>query len=525
MRTLAIGLDGCSWNVLDPLLETGELPNLARLRAEGAHGVLESTVPFYTGAAWASFATACSPAAHGIYDFLMLREGDVLSIATDGDLRRATYYEALARQGRRSVLVNLPLDQDGHEGAVIVNSWLTSDDERRMFPVDRREAYREPLAAYINYPTTFEAGLEQHLQDLREIERSRFALARELMLRERWDHFFVLFSSTDWLGHAATGRFLEGDARARDAFLRLYRDLDGYIGRLIEDAGDATVAVISDHGQCAETHSVRINTVFRELGLLRLRRERAAGHGDPGGSEGTRASVRVPTTLAGLRRIPWLRRFVRGANRWLRGRLGIEVVTPLRGLDVDRTQSRVFSPTVASYAVYARDCSAAELRAVADALLEVRLDDGRPAFEDVWTPEELYGRPLPTDGPSLVFAPSLGVRPSITVREPVVENVAARGRGAHQRDGIILIGGSETVARDLGRISIYDVAPTLLWAMGAAAPAEGDGRVVFEAFREAFAASHELREIEIAPEPGRRPAGGEHDTRAVEERLKSLGYI
>ncbi len=65
MRTLAIGLDGCSWNVLDPLLETGELPTLARLRAEGAHGVLESTVPFYTGPAWASFATACSPAAHG----------------------------------------------------------------------------------------------------------------------------------------------------------------------------------------------------------------------------------------------------------------------------------------------------------------------------------------------------------------------------------------------------------------------------------------------------------------------------
>lgn len=523
MRTLAIGLDGCSWNVLDPLLETGGLPTLARLRAEGAHGVLESTVPFYTGPAWASFATACSPAAHGIYDFLMLREGDVLSIATDGDLRRATYYEALARQGRRSVLVNLPLDQNGHEGAVIVNSWLTSDDERRIFPVDRRETYCDRLAAYVNYPTTFEAGLEEHLQDLRAIEKSRFALARELLLRESWDHFFILFSSTDWLGHAATGRFLEGDPHVQDAFLRLYRDLDSYIGWLVEHAGDATVAVVSDHGQCAETHSVRVNTVFRELGLLRLRRERTADPGGRGGPEGARASIRVPTSLIGLRRIPLLRRFVRGVNRELRGRLGIEVVTPLRGLDVDRTRSRVFSPTVASYAVYARDCSAAELRAVADALLKVRLDDGRPAFEDVWTPEELYGRPLP-DGPSLVFAPSPGVRPSITVRQPVVENVAERGRGAHQRDGIILLGGPGTVARDLDRISIYDVAPTLLWAMEAAVPAGGDGRVVFEAFRESVAASRELREIDVAPDAGRR-TGGEADTRAVEERLKSLGYI
>lgn len=523
MRTLAIGLDGCSWNVLDPLLETGELPTLARLRAEGAHGVLESTVPFYTGPAWASFATACSPAAHGIYDFLMLREGDVLSIATDGDLRRATYYEALARQGRRSVLVNLPLDQGGHEGAVIVNSWLTSDEERRIFPVGRREVYRDRLAEYRSYPTTFEAGLALHLQDLREIEQSRFALAQDLLLQEPWDHFFILFSSTDWLGHAATGRFLAGDAAARDAFLRLYRDLDGYVGWLVEHASDATVAVLSDHGQCAETHAVRINTILRELGLVRLLRERTSDAGSHGGT-GPRTSIRVPTALAGLRRIPLLRRVVRGSSRALRRRLGIDVVTPLRGLEVDRARSRVFSPTVASYAIYARDCSAAELRDVADALLQVHLDDGRPAFEDVWTPEELYGRSLP-DGPSLVFAPSPGVRPSITVRQPVVETVTERGRGAHQRDGILLLSGQETVARDLGRISIYDVAPTLLWAMGAAVPAGGDGRVLFEAFRESFAASHELREIDIAPEAERRVGGGEPDTRAVEERLKSLGYI
>src|SRR3712207_6369405 len=104
MRTLAIGLDGCSWNVLEPLLETGELPNLTRLREEGAHGVLESTIPFYTGPAWASFATGASPAAHGIYDFMLLREGDRMSVARATDLRRTTYYEELGREGKRSVL-------------------------------------------------------------------------------------------------------------------------------------------------------------------------------------------------------------------------------------------------------------------------------------------------------------------------------------------------------------------------------------------------------------------------------------
>src|SRR6266536_1890080 len=98
-RTVAVGLDGCSWNVLESLLDSGELPHLAELRNRGAHGVLESTIPFYTGPAWASYATGTSPAAHGIWDFMMLREGDVLTPASETDLRRATYYELLAEEG------------------------------------------------------------------------------------------------------------------------------------------------------------------------------------------------------------------------------------------------------------------------------------------------------------------------------------------------------------------------------------------------------------------------------------------
>ena len=223
-------MDGCSWNVLEPLLESGRLPNLQALRDRGAHGPLESTIPFYTGPAWASFATGSSPAGHGIWDFLMLRADDTLTPAHESDLRRVTYYELLADDDRPSVLVNLPLDQNGRDGLVVVNSWLTTNDERRIFPLDRRDRYSSAVKAYKNYPTTFGAPLDRHLEDLRALERSRFDLARELMAGEDWQHFFLLFSSTDWLGHAATGLFLTGEAEARSAFLDLYAELDAYIG-------------------------------------------------------------------------------------------------------------------------------------------------------------------------------------------------------------------------------------------------------------------------------------------------------
>jgi predicted AlkP superfamily phosphohydrolase/phosphomutase len=518
MRTLAIGLDGCSWNVLEPLLESGELPNLARLREDGAHGALESTVPFFTGPAWASFATGASPAAHGIYDFMMLREDGRLTVAHQSDVRRTMYHHQLGREGKRSVLINLPLDQDGCEGAVIVNSWLTDSDTHRILPAGRRERYRRLLEAYRTFPVN-----PADLDELCAIEEARFDLARELFLGEPWDHFFLLFSSTDWLGHGLTGRFLRGEAGAREAFLRLYRQLDGYIGWFAARAPDATIAVLSDHGQCEEDAVVHVNAVLRDLGLATAE--------DPGSGERSpffvdrrpkaRVTVGIPTAVGRFRMNPLVRPLALVVKRALKRGAGIEVAVATQA--VDRRSSAAFCPTDASFAVYARDCSDDDVERIREALLEIRLDDGRAAIDDVWTPEELYGRPPGGYGPALVFAPALGVRPSASLRDTVVGPPRSPGRGCHQRDGILILAGPNVPAAELSRASLYDLAPTLLWAMGAGIPEGGDGRVLVEAFEDSFAATRPIREIEAAVDGA--PAGRDTESDEVARRLKALGYI
>jgi predicted AlkP superfamily phosphohydrolase/phosphomutase len=522
-RSIAIGLDGASWNVLEPLLQSGELPHLSALRERGASAVLESTVPFYTGPAWASFATASSPAAHGIYDFTMLRERGEMSVARQSDLRRVTYYEQLAREGRRSVLVNLPLDQGESEGSVIVNSWLTVDESRRIFPLDRRQRYGAELASYQNYPTTFTADLETHLADLLELEQRRFELAKALFEREAWDHFFILFSATDWLGHHSAGRFLDDEPASRSAFLRLYRALDGYVGWFVEHAGDATVAVLSDHGQCEEAYWVHVNGVLRERGHVTLLRERPDDIAAD--LSGVKRQVKLPSGLAALRRTPLVRPLARTAKRVLR-RTGVDLVTPLTGLEVDRVMSKAFTPTTASYAIYTRGLSDGEIQAISDELAALRLPDGRPALDGIWTYEELYGRtPRPGEiAPSLIFAPAAGVRPSVRAQTPPIERAADPGRGAHQRDGILLLAGPKVAAgRDLGTVSLYDVTPTLMWTMGAGIPADGDGRVLFEAFEEDYATAQPLHEVDgLDVEREDLESGGESEVTA---RLRALGYI
>ena len=103
-RTLVIGLSGCSWNVLEPVLETGAAPFLATLIENGTSAALESSLPYQTGAAWASFATGCLPGSHGMHDTLVPEPQRGFRYLHARDLRRPTYYQQLGWEGKRSVL-------------------------------------------------------------------------------------------------------------------------------------------------------------------------------------------------------------------------------------------------------------------------------------------------------------------------------------------------------------------------------------------------------------------------------------
>jgi predicted AlkP superfamily phosphohydrolase/phosphomutase len=499
--------------MLEPLLATGRLPHLAELCASGAVGVLESTVPYHPAPAWASYATSTAPSVHGVYDETLVDEDQRLRPLTPGTLAMPTYFEHLGRIGRRSVLVNLPLDLLGSEGCVVVNSWLTDDDARRILPLGRRGRYSRLVEAYRTVPHD-----PRDLNELCAIEEARFDLARELFLSETWDHFFVLFSSTDWLAHRSAGSLLAGDRDALEAFARLFGQLDRYIGWLVERAGDATVAVLSVHGQTEERAILRINSVLRDLGL--------AGPAVPGSqrddqrNRALRATIPVPPAVSRGRFNPLLRPAALLTNRALRRGLRLELSAALRELDLAR--SAAFCPTDTSFAIYTNPGRDVDLDALRGALLELELDDGTPALEAVWTPEELFGHESTAYGPVLLFEPAPGVRPSSAVKDRAIDLPAGRGLGCHQREGILVFAGDDVVSGDLGRVPIVDVAPTLLSAMGAGVPVTMDGEVAHNALN---AATLPLGQPLYESNGGAGNGDVADLSGELAERLKALGYL
>ena len=72
-----VGLDGADWAYLDPLIARGDLPNLARLRAGGAWGTLETVRPTLSPAIWTTVATGRTARGHGVRGFTATRIGGI----------------------------------------------------------------------------------------------------------------------------------------------------------------------------------------------------------------------------------------------------------------------------------------------------------------------------------------------------------------------------------------------------------------------------------------------------------------
>ena len=109
-RLLIIGWDGADWDILDPLIQGGYLPNVAEMVGSGARGVLMSSVPYNSWVAWTSFLTGMNPGGHGVFDFVERRpdqRGRRVPV-TSRSIGAATFLEILSTAGVEIRAANIP---------------------------------------------------------------------------------------------------------------------------------------------------------------------------------------------------------------------------------------------------------------------------------------------------------------------------------------------------------------------------------------------------------------------------------
>ena len=71
VKVAVIGLDGAWWEIINPLMAEGKLPNFQKLVDSGTKAELKTLYPTFSAMIWSSIATGKLPQKHGINSFLV----------------------------------------------------------------------------------------------------------------------------------------------------------------------------------------------------------------------------------------------------------------------------------------------------------------------------------------------------------------------------------------------------------------------------------------------------------------------
>jgi predicted AlkP superfamily phosphohydrolase/phosphomutase len=296
-RILMVGIDSADWDVIDPLIEEGKMPNLSALVESGVSCDLHSLEPKQKSPTiWTTIATGKLPEKHGITDYV---DPTSKNLMTSNVRTARTFWDILGERGMTVTVVGWLVSWP----AEVVNGYMVTDYFRFSPRPDR------PLPEHLTYPDELvdeveplrvagedladeelerlidlEAAMtedeaqrlpvEQMFAEMRAIselrvrvsqlgsivagDRSFLSVARHLMKSRPTDVSIVYLRGVDtashkfWAsGHPGEVGFPVSQTETRvfgGTVASYYQYADEMLGQLVADFGEGTVIVCSDHG-------------------------------------------------------------------------------------------------------------------------------------------------------------------------------------------------------------------------------------------------------------------------------------
>ncbi len=311
-KVVVIGIDGMTFNVIQPLVKAGKLPTIGGMLSRGAHAVLVSEKPMRSPALWTTVATGQPRDKHGIYDFVTgsaywpkNRRGGVQRLVRSSMRRSPALWQLAGSSGRESLVVGwlntwpaepitgamvAPFVALGAEKQTSIKGKIYSDERHQSWPpelfdqltehiVDADEVSETELRQLADLPKNG-SRLYRQIKRLKRYSytlrwslasaRTNVAIVRELLSkRPDVDLVMTYFDGTDTLSH----RFwhlresiprIRRRLRAHGLNPRLAPELKRRYGDVVDNtyilvdrmvaeiraaAGDdANIILISDHG-------------------------------------------------------------------------------------------------------------------------------------------------------------------------------------------------------------------------------------------------------------------------------------
>lgn len=555
-KLLVIGLDGATFDIINPMIAEGKLPNISRLMSEGSYGVLQSSIPPLSPTAWSSFMTGTNPAKHGILDFFGRQPDSYLAKFYNASSRQEKAFWTIASEHKCKVgIINVPSTYPPEKvnGFMISGMDTPGRADDYIYPPELKNELKQDVGGYKLEEIDLRGGGDDSdtwAQELYKVMENRFAVAKHLMQKKDWDLFVLVFEATDRAQHRCWEN--EGDQSLsntknkhgnRKLVCEAYEKVDQKLGALLEGLDDDVyVVVLSDHGFGPVDWAVRLNLWLAQQEYLSFNR-RSQWLGESFKKAKAVIEKMVWRYLRqNIKKLPKMKKSF-SSNK-------PDNLNVLPGINWTKTRAYCIGGMGNIFInLKGREPAGTiqagvEYESVVDELmgkLQKMIDPltGRKVFYKVYKRSEAYCGKLMEKAPDILLEWAKGYS-FIGERERIILGIKDYSEqdvfiphlwaGNHLPNGIIIFRGKDIKkGAELKNANITDIAPTILYLMGLPIANNMDGHVLTSAIKDEFISANpmEYQETTIKQESvdSKSLEYTEEEAEQIKRRLQGLGYI
>lgn len=474
MKLAVIGLDGAAFELLDPWIQEGSLPNLKKLKEEGIWADMESVLPPVTSPNWKAYSTGKNPGKLGIFwwENIDFKEEKVYYPA-DRKFKHDEIWDHLDSIGLKIGVMGMPTTYPPQPiNGFFVSCGPDAEETGFTYPKELEDTLVNKYGIKPQLETMIKSNPEKATEEIYKIIEGQFDAA--LHYGEEFDVDFLQLSifHINVLQH-----FFWDDEKTKKG----WKMIDKKIGEVYKKADN--ILFMSDHGCNKIEHVFNINTWLENKGYLKT----TFGMSDFLNMINLdREKLGRLTRFLHLNKV--LKKILPASMKESVPTKSGEVKKEGKSSKVDWKNTKVFASGQGP--IYINEDAVEDVEKLKKQLIH-ELENveepktGKKLIRKVYRKEEIYEGEFLDEAPDLVIDQEKGVHIPGGLGRKNVFGFSEKWEAENKKHGLFGAIGEDIANKEkITDVSILDLAPTILHIHDVPIPRDMDGKVLKQIFKE-----------------------------------------
>jgi len=519
VKVLVIGLDGGTWNIIEPMVKAGKLPTIAKLMGEGCYGDLESSLPSVTYPAWKCYSTGKNPGKLGVYYFMgvdiKMRKVVVFKSTS---FKSKELWDYLSQNNITCGVIGMPSTYPPKKIEGFMVSEFVTEDVGFTYPRELETELKNKFNYSFEKTESHNASKDFLVNESVNLIKQRFRAAHYLIDKYNPLLFHLTIFHTDNLQHVFWKHMEKNDKKYGKVIDKVWTLLDTEISKLLAHFKDDDLYtfIISDHGSTSIKAIFDITQYLINKKYLYVNYRYAFLNLIYNLVELARIRPALISIMEKVKNLPFFKDTPSNA---------LTIHKSILETPIDWNRSKIIplddGPVYLNLNIIrTKEAYNKTREELIDQISEIKNPKtGEKMVKEIFKKEEIYSGDCLDEAPDLLILPNEGYDIHHPVGNRKIWNFNPKGKrfATHKLHGILIIHGKD-IRKDtkIPDAKIYDITPTILHIFNLPIPSDLDGKVLKEAFKEDSA--FYKRNISYKKEEPKT----NNEEKRIKERIKQL---